>query len=909
MRNHAGKVRLEVDATDASNEIANHSAETTTLGWATYHPLNPDPGITLAAATDPTRDGQTLLGTYNGHCLKATYDPSAESIAQILSPSFPLFEGDTVGVQFSYADSRAVDPAHPLSVRQSLAFYDSGGGLLGYGSSSTSTLLTGDDDPWIMHVLAQTQKLAPGSPIPAGTESARVAFTFGDNPQPTTGVARDVYLAKLMVVVGSSWPEVLGITFSDDVVWQDVIGAATSAKIRRGGEVSGCVDNITAGTLTAHVSNPIMDPAQNPRMRVGRLVRLTALDETTAEWRALFTGRVDKLDVAYADKYDPTAAPGVTVTAVDAVAELSKTPQPFNYDGTYGPKVKALMDASLVPYVADAGSASTNIIRQDSDGTGRLWDQLVLARNTFDGARLWVDAGGTLHAVTVAPDGVPDHEFNDLSQRSFTNEVLNPSYEVDASGSLTQIAGCTLSRSSAWSASGSYSIMMSKSSTVNTAQSMYQETNDGAKGVLFLEPDEFFSARVTFKAIIGYAGVYLKLHEYDSGGSIVDARTIASVSSVSAGDEVVLSAVHQQLVDPDGARVQIYLEASATAATGDLWYADGWCLVKEGGVAADWDTTPYSDTTGWWDPDGTAYTGVDVNYGSGTLVNSIMVVAKNQTEADGSKEYGPYGNALSQADWGVESAQVECVDPVSPSSLAESYLERFAAPVIFPRSVTFRAVDADDEALFVDLYDQCRIVHGPSGSDVVAPVLSIKHQITPKRWDVTLGFRPESSTSITMDTPTAGVDTGPADAAPAGACFGSYSLGTNQDITSGSWAIVQLDSEQEATNITWDPANYRFVLPYNGRYLIVGQVMFDPGATSNRMGASLYIGGTLMTQSLDPFPATAQYKSAQVCEVLRLSKNDTVQLRAYQNSGSNRSLYEAAGSNEANYLRVTYLGV
>lgn len=755
---HADKVRLEVDASDLVNLVANHSGQSgVTTGWAG------ETGMTLTAVTNPTRGAETLVGTYTGgKCIKVN-TVGAVATAKMRGPSVSIDPWGWVGVTVSFADSRVITPGALLTVRLGVELLDGGGSVISF--SSTSVVLSEGDDPWQMHEI--TKVTWAGS----GGVSARAYLQFLDGGSVAT--SRDLYVAKLMMVKAPTQAEVQDVPFAD-AAWQNVLGSATSAKLTRGGRVSGVLDQVEPGMLTATVVDPIMDPAQNPRMRKGRLCRLTALN-SSGLWAPLFTGRVASLDVDYAtDKTDPGARPSVTLTAFDAVTELAKTSQPFNYSGNYGPKVKALMAASSVPYVAESGSASTTIVHKED--IGRLWDQLELARNTFPGAQLWVDQSGTLNALEVTP-GSPGLSFSDGLVK-LVNLSGNPSFETSTSGFKvnTSAAGAahTESLSTAWAVDGASSLLVTR--TTSASASIYlgyvQVTGaDGnaGDGLVPAVVGDWLAFTITIKAVVA-ATWTLWFGQRNATGTTNVHASIGSGVALSAGQVYTFSGV-LQVTEASAVTAGFYLRSNFMSTSGvvDIVRVDAVAQYNTG--SRQWTgTVPFyavPTLTQIGLGDATPYTGIDVRFGSGALANELMIVTHNSAEPDGSKEYGPYVNDDSRDDWGVAPATVDLID-ATPSAAAAGYLQMFAVPSIFPRSLTFRWADQADDAVFADLYDECRVLHGPTATDLVVPVIGVEHVITPKRWDVTLSFRPRASAAaVTVTNPAAGADTGPDDVAGA----------------------------------------------------------------------------------------------------------------------------------------------
>lgn len=780
------RVRLEIDASDVTNLVANHSGQGgSTTGW------QGDTGVTLSTATNPTRSGETLLGAYTGgKTIKANFGASADLYAEVRSPAFNVSPGQFIGVEVSFADSNPLAATTQMQRYLMLNWYNSGGTKVGYSVLELAHLVTSDPSPWTMQIARSGYR---GKTVPPGAVTARVALTFQDNSV-SSGflgkIQRDIYLSKLMVVQDPDWSVVGDIPFADGTAWQNVLGSALNVDVERGGDLRGVVDDLEAGRLTATLLDSTVDPAQNPRMRPGRLIRLTTLD-STAVWRPLFTGRVDQLDVSYADKRNPAAKPRVTLTAVDAVAEARNTAQPFNFDGTLGQKVRAIMQASTLPFVTDAGAMSTTKVT--SDEQAKVWDQLLLARNSFANATLWVDQSGVVQCRTIPPSGSPAFTLNNQPAKNLRNllktpartpvlagDFPDPSFEASADADVYCAAGISYAQSTDWAEQGSKSLLISKTNTNSSyiticdfaakKNGFGQRLEQGAD----VKAGDWLYFRAAVKAVVPMKGRVYGYSERDQEypgdfGTILQNGSVGADITLAAGQVQVITQAFKVTDDSRVNWAKMELQFGSTSPTtgfgvsGPIFYVDGLALYNLGPdpvMAAA--SLPFFAESGTYEPPGFSYTDIDVNFGAGVLVNELMFNRRNSNEVDGQKQYGPYIAAASRSAWGSSTDEVDIIDG-TPSTLATHYLSRFSTPSIFPRRVEYKRDSANDAGVFVDLYDEVRAIYSPAGVDKVVTVVGVSHKITPDAWKISLRLRPQDSTATTVDVPAAGADTGPVD--------------------------------------------------------------------------------------------------------------------------------------------------
>jgi hypothetical protein len=395
------RIKLEIDASDATNKITNHSGQTgATTGWTA------DTGYTLGVTTvAPTRASQTLQGAYTGgKTITISCTAGVNDDSRVYSPSITVIPGQNLGVVASFADSVVPSGNVQNQLVAGIQYYTSTGVLIGFANTVSFTTIPETTSPeWTMTVM-QPDIWTGFNAVPANAATAKVVFGFRSYNNVTQAVTKPshiAYLSKMMVVMTTSSFTSQGVQFSDtSQVFQSILGGSTSIHIVRGGDIDGVVDKIDVGTLTAVINDATLDPVKNPtRVKPGRIVRCLALRKDNVTWSTIFTGRLLQTNVDYINKKNPTALPRVTMTIVDAVNELNGTLSPFNYSGTTGQKVKALMASSTVPYVTDSGTASTTKTSVNENAT--LWDQLALVSNTYPTFKCWIDPNGTLQAKTM----------------------------------------------------------------------------------------------------------------------------------------------------------------------------------------------------------------------------------------------------------------------------------------------------------------------------------------------------------------------------------------------------------------------------------------------------------------------------------------------------------------------------
>jgi len=370
-----GLARLEVDASDAINQVTNHSGDGGTTGWVST-------GGSGALVVSTQFEG--------GNSLRVGDDRSPTTTQRktgISSTSIPTAPG--IWVNF---ETQTVGTLYDVAVRDgfsmSVTFLDSASNVIGT-VKRTQRMAYPPSGSWA------TQKFGAPVQAPAGAAFYRVAIGL-ETPTPWTSSYNMLLFARRWMVVSSPTQIlVLDVPFTTEPVWQNMLGKSYSIKTASGMDVDGVTDRPFTGSLSAVLSDPLFDPVNNPRMRPGRKIRLMAVDQLSGQPFELWSGRIATLDNSYAGGRLRTS-----ITATDAIAELANVPVPRGVSGTFGVRVQAIMNQTAVPYVVvDPSAALPSAVIDNQDNASAL-DQLVWARNSMRGT-FYVGPSGKIHAFAA----------------------------------------------------------------------------------------------------------------------------------------------------------------------------------------------------------------------------------------------------------------------------------------------------------------------------------------------------------------------------------------------------------------------------------------------------------------------------------------------------------------------------
>lgn len=151
--------------------------------------------------------------------------------------------------------------------------------------------------------------------------------------------------------------------------------------------------------------------------------------------------------------------------------------------------------------------------------------------------------------------------------------------------------------------------------------------------------------------------------------------------------------------------------------------------------------------------DETVYSGVDATFSTADLINSVSIKWLRYTEATDDEDakveeisYGPFEDAASIEEWGVQSATFTMCGLENPTTIeakADAILAANGTPrrrVTGVRAPIRWREDLHTGKALLDLYDLVQLGYERTGTDETARVTGIKHTITPKRWITELEF-------------------------------------------------------------------------------------------------------------------------------------------------------------------------
>ena len=158
------------------------------------------------------------------------------------------------------------------------------------------------------------------------------------------------------------------------------------------------------------------------------------------------------------------------------------------------------------------------------------------------------------------------------------------------------------------------------------------------------------------------------------------------------------------------------------------------------------------------DDTGLSYSDIDVDFDLDRCINTVNVTWLRYDIGTGQTTeipYGPYTDSQSVATWGARSAtftiQGATESASAIASYAQSILTANATPVVKANSLTMPVRNAEEfnAAVTLDLYDNVYVYYTSKVAQTYR-ITSIKHTITPEKWDVVYAFG--SGTSVAAPT-------------------------------------------------------------------------------------------------------------------------------------------------------------
>ena len=122
---------------------------------------------------------------------------------------------------------------------------------------------------------------------------------------------------------------------------------------------------------------------------------------------------------------------------------------------------------------------------------------------------------------------------------------------------------------------------------------------------------------------------------------------------------------------------------------------------------------------------------------------------------------------------------------------------------------------------------------------------------------------------------------------------GAGSSGTNlratksssQSVSSGSWTKITFDNTEWDENSEWDTTNSKFVVPEDGYYLISTSLGISNPTAGYMYDIAIYKNGGEVRGCAIHSNSTTNI-TPQITDVLKLSKDDYIEVYLYHNTGS-----------------------
>lgn len=411
----------------------------------------------------------------------------------------------------------------------------------------------------------------------------------------------------------------------------DILGQSNEIKISRG--------SLDVGTLEATVLDANLDPTLvdvSNTLKPGSTVKVTAVNPATSAREAIFTGRLRRSRITWDTKgwdgSDPAQwtmhpkASRITLTATDALAELSNTSEPRGVSTV--DDLRYLMGAHPgLPFninLSTSSKPSATVCAENPVAT--LLDQIVIARDSEAG-RAWVGRDGALWA----------NDYAAVHIASTVELIADPDLQTvadwDGTGLTTgqTIAGETCS----------------KVTVDGTGHLFVASVLTPIRGDMNLDwsIDLYVTAGTDVSAyVVAYGADGLLLWEYNQDQFPV---------TVGAGSWYTLSVGGLGYTDA----TQVVAGVRADGVTGDL-YARAAHLTQ--------DTPSLTDSK---------VSQIDADYDTDNLINACTVTVRvGLGDAVKDVTVGPYSRAASVAKWGPHNVDVTVhsimneVDVDSPSA-------------------------------------------------------------------------------------------------------------------------------------------------------------------------------------------------------------------------------------------------
>lgn len=693
-------------ASTRTNLVRNPSFETNTTGWGSHWG-----GMTLTRVTT-TPD----VGTY---CLEykrtsAAGDMSPETTGG--TGGMPVTGGKNYAMRLRVRTASVGRPVYP-SVRY---FNAVGSELVVIGGSGVT-----DSTSWQTITMNTTAPSGAAyasmglycpDTVPTGElhyldaallENANSPGAYFDGASSGAGMT---YAWTGTAHASTSTETAASFAFTEPNDWRNILGPTFEMFINR--------QALDAGTLTAKVSDPLLDPAETSDVRPGKLVRLQAF--VNSAWTSVYEGKLTKALVTYDDQTV------ITLTAVDNVAALA------NRGETRGlatiSSLPFILEDKGVPWnVNGSGAQVTSATQVSSNENASVLDQVAITRDSALGYA-WVDRNNVLQIWDAAKLG--------------PNLVTNSTFEADATGWSSQFNN-TLTRVTSQFHSGVASGQMS-----STASGDMKITPDSQFPGLLVGPNARVTLEVWTRAATTARSVRFEIDEWDAANNGTHLNSPSTTNAV--GSWTKHTYTFTTLSTTVALRVQIAVLATGAAA--EVHYVDD---VVMSFVQCVYTDVPSADAA--FD----SYKDIDADFDTDRCINEVLVKWLRYNATTGQTEeipYGPYRDQTSIDTWGPFAAEFTIhgasENATTIQNYANSILAANATPARRANSITTTVTDARSfgHAALIDLYSLVHVDYSTKVNEDYR-VTGIQHTITAAKWLTTYDFDVMGSVAAPQVTP------------------------------------------------------------------------------------------------------------------------------------------------------------
>lgn len=255
---------------------------------------------------------------------------------------------------------------------------------------------------------------------PAGTEYVKVQFGMYNSGGAENTSAHTFTFTDLTLAAAVDPADLTGMTTVAPPGYIDILGPATDIQIERAA--------MDLGTMSANVRDVALDPATATLIRPGARVRLRALNDDTANYDVLFSGKAQSAKVTYDLERTDDKQASITLLALDGYTALTNTNELYGMAEVAN--LPIVIEGAGIPWNCDGNTGQVTFITLPiaSNTNVSVAEQIILTRDSVLGYA-WVTKEGVINAWT---DRTADYYGNGtavLDESDYT--AIDTSYDTE----------------------------------------------------------------------------------------------------------------------------------------------------------------------------------------------------------------------------------------------------------------------------------------------------------------------------------------------------------------------------------------------------------------------------------------------------------------------------------------------